>query len=89
VLTNIVLWALVLALAFVDRAQLRKGGNVTAASPFWVLLTPLAYLVVRTQHVRMYATGAWTLVIWWCVATVLAPGLAVLGVFAAYGIFAV
>ncbi|HEX4443001.1 MAG TPA: DUF2510 domain-containing protein [Galbitalea sp.] len=89
VILNVVLWAAVLALAFVDRARLRSGGNATTASPFWVLLSPLVYLIARAREVQMYAAGAWTVVIWWCVALVLAPGLAVLGVFAAYGIFAV
>lgn len=84
---NVLLWALVIGLAFLDRARLRERGSVSTASPLWVLLTPVAYLIARAQHVRLYGTGAWTPVIWWCVATVLAPGLAVLGVFAAYGIF--
>jgi Protein of unknown function (DUF2510) len=89
VVTNIVLWAAVLGLAFLDRSKLQAEGNASAASPFWVLLTPLAYLIARAQHVRMYATGAWTVVVWWCIAMFLAPGIAVLAVFAAYGIFAV
>ena len=89
IVLNVVLWAAILALAFVDRALLRSGGNATTASPFWVLLSPLAYLIARARQVQMYAAGAWTVVIWWCVALVLAPGLAVLGVFAAYGIFTV
>jgi hypothetical protein len=89
IVANLVLWATVLALAFLDRARLRSGGNATTASPLWVLLSPLVYLIARAREVRMYAAGAWTVVIWWCVALVLAPGIAVLGVFAAYGIFAV
>jgi hypothetical protein len=88
VILNVVLWAAVIGLAVLDRGKLRSGGNTTAASPLWVLLTPLAYLIVRAQHVRMYAAGGWTVVIWWCVAAFLAPGLAVLGVFASYGVFA-
>mgnify|MGYP001553846043 CR=1 FL=1 len=89
IVVNLLLWAVVLWMAFADHARLRAGGNPTAASPFWVLLTPLAYLIARATHVRVYASGAWSVVIWWCVATIFAPGLAVLGVFAAYGIFAV
>jgi hypothetical protein len=88
IILNVVLWAVVIGLAVLDHAKLRSGGNTTAASPLWVLLTPLAYLIVRAQHVRMYAAGGWTVVIWWCVAAFLAPGLAVLGIFASYGVFA-
>ena len=85
---NVLIWAVVLVMAFADRAKLRAGGNPSAASPFWVLLTPLAYLIARARRVRLYAAGAWTTVIWWCVAVILTPGLVLLGIFAAYGVFA-
>jgi hypothetical protein len=87
-LLNIALWGVLLALAFADRIKLHSLGNDSAASPFWVLLTPLAYLIVRAQHVRLYAMGGWASVVWWCIAFVVTPGLALLGLFAAYGLFA-
>ena len=85
---NVLLLAVLVVLAFNDRVKLHSLGNNSAASPWWVLLTPLAYLIVRAQHVRLYATGAWAMVIWWCIAVFVTPGLALLGFFAAYGIFA-
>ncbi len=87
VVVNVVLWFVLLWLAFLDRRKLWAGGNQTAASPFWVFLTPLAYLIVRAQHVRLYALGGWASVIWFCIAVVLAPGLGLLALFGAYGLF--
>jgi hypothetical protein len=87
-LLNGVAWVALVILAFADRNKLLSRGNATAASPWWTLLTPLAYLIVRAQHVRLYALGGWASVIWYCIALVVTPGLALLGVFAAYGIFA-
>lgn len=84
---NMIVWAFLVWLAFIDRTKLHSLGNNSAASPWWVLLTPLAYLIVRAQHVRLYATGAWAMVIWWSIAVFVTPGLAVLGIFGAYGIF--
>jgi hypothetical protein len=75
------------ALAFADRRALLAGGNQSAASPWWVLLTPLAYLIARSIEVAKWEVGAWTPLIWWIVSAVLAPGLAVLGYFAALGLF--
>jgi hypothetical protein len=80
--------AILIGLAFSDRSALISGGNNSAASPWWTLLTPLAYLIVRARHVRLYATGGWASVIWWCIAAILTPGAAVLTVFAVYGIVA-
>jgi Protein of unknown function (DUF2510) len=85
-LINLVALAILIALAFADRAALLRGGNATVASPWWTLLTPLAYLIARARQVQLYATGGWASVVWWCIAAVLAPGLAVLGVFAGYGL---
>jgi hypothetical protein len=87
-LLNVLIWVALVWLAFADRRKLLSLGNNSAASPFWVLLTPLAYLIVRAQHVRLYAMGGWASVVWWCIALVLTPGLGLLGLFAAYGIFA-
>jgi hypothetical protein len=88
VLLNIVAWVALVVLAFADRAKLYSLGNASAASPWWTLLTPLVYLIVRAQHVRLYALGGWASVVWYCIALVVTPGLAILGLFAAYGIFA-
>jgi hypothetical protein len=87
-LLNLVLWVVLVALAYSDHKKLLAAGNETAAAPWWVLLTPIVYLILRAQHVRQYATGAWSLVIWWIVAVFVTPGLGVLAIFAAYGIFA-
>jgi hypothetical protein len=87
-LLTLLAWAILIALAFADRAALYNGGNDTVASPWWTLLTPLAYLIARARHVQLYASGGWASVVWWVIAAVVTPGLAVLGVFAAYGIFA-
>jgi hypothetical protein len=88
-LVNLLVWAALVGMAFADRAALLAGGNDTAASPWWTLLTPLVYLIARARHVRLYATGGWASVIWWVVAAILSPGVAVLGFFAAVGIFTV
>jgi hypothetical protein len=86
---NLLVLAALVGMAFADRAALWEGGNESAASPWWTLLTPLAYLIARARHVRIYATGSWASVIWWIIAAVFAPGVAVLGYFAVLGIFPV
>ncbi|MEJ1230687.1 MAG: DUF2510 domain-containing protein [Galbitalea sp.] len=83
---NLVLLGILVGLAHADRAALARGGNETTASPWWILLTPLAYLIARAQRVRLYAVGGWASVIWWCVAVVITPGVAALGIFAVYGL---
>jgi hypothetical protein len=88
VLLNVVVWVALVVLAFADRTKLVSLGNDSAASPWWTLLTPLAYLIVRAQHVRLYAMGGWASVVWFCIALVVTPALALAGLFAAYGIFA-
>jgi hypothetical protein len=84
-LFTLLAWVILVALAFADRAGLFHGGNATTASPWWTLLTPLAYLIVRARHVQLYATGGWASVVWWCLAAFLSPGVAVLAVFAVFG----
>jgi hypothetical protein len=86
VLANLLAWAILVWLAFADRAALINGGNNSAASPWWTLLTPLAYLIVRARQVQLYATGGWASVLWWSIAAFVSPGLAVLALFAAYGL---
>jgi Protein of unknown function (DUF2510) len=85
-LLNILALAILVRLAFADRAALVRGENATVASPWWTLLTPLAYLIVRAREVQLYATGGWASVLWWCVAAFFSPGIAVLAVFAVYGL---
>lgn len=41
-------------LAAADRDQLRGRGCLSAASPFWILLSPIGYLAVRWLTVRQY-----------------------------------
>jgi hypothetical protein len=84
-LFTLLAWVILIAMAFSDRTGLRHGGNVTVASPWWTLLTPLAYLIVRARQVQLYASGGWASVLWWCIAAFLSPGVAVLAVFAVYG----
>jgi hypothetical protein len=85
-LLSILAWAILVRLAFADRAGLLHGGNSTVASPWWTLLTPLAYLIVRARQVQLYATGGWASVVWWCLAAIISPGVGVLAIFAVYGI---
>jgi hypothetical protein len=88
-IVNLLFWAILVGLAFADRAALLRGGNDSAASPWWTLLTPLAYLIARARHVGFYATGGWTSVIWWIVAAIISPGVAVLAYFAVLGLLPV
>jgi hypothetical protein len=81
-------WGILIALAFADRSGLVVGGNDSSASPWWTLLTPLAYLIARARQVQLYASGGWASVVWWCLAAVLTPGVSVLAVFAVYGLVA-
>jgi hypothetical protein len=81
-------WVLLVLLAFADRHALVSGGNNGAASAWWVLLSSLGYLIARARQVRLYATGGWASVIWWCLAAILTPGVSVLAIFAVYGLVA-
>jgi hypothetical protein len=89
VAVNIVFLGILIALAFADRAALLAGGNGSAASPWWMLLSPLGYLIARALEVRRWEVGGWASVIWWSVALILTPGLVVLGVFAVLGLVGV
>lgn len=80
--------AILILLAFADRSGLVNGGNDSAASPWWTLLTPLVYLIVRARHVQLYAIGGWASVVWWCLAAVITPVVSMLAVFAVYGLVA-
>lgn len=50
-ITSLLLWALGLVLARVDRRELDAWGFENTASPWLVLLTPLVYLAVRGNRV--------------------------------------
>lgn len=79
-------WVIAVLLAFADRTALIKGGNNSAASAWWTLVTPLGYLIARAREVQLYATGGWTSVVWCCVAAILAPGICTLAFFGVYGL---
>jgi hypothetical protein len=49
---NLVLLAVLLLSTIADRRALRAAGYPSTASEFWLLLTPLAYLIARTVSVR-------------------------------------
>jgi hypothetical protein len=72
---------LTIALGVRDRRELDQAGHPHPASPAWLLLTPLAYLVARTVAVRRTARGeglpllVWVLVVAGiAVAAFLVPG---------------
>jgi ribonuclease E len=47
------------ALAVTDRKQLTLRSHQAAASPAWILLTPLAYLVARAANTKRQAGRGW------------------------------
>ena len=54
-----------IGLAIRDRRDLADSGHVKTASPAWVLLTPLAYLIARAVEVRRQAgRSGGALVVW-------------------------
>ncbi|MCW4386193.1 hypothetical protein OH146_10465 [Salinibacterium sp. SYSU T00001] len=71
---------LTIVFAFNDRSALRQLGHGRAASPWWLLLSPLVYLIIRTVHAHgETGRGAAPLVVYICLQV--AP--VVLGVIAA------
>jgi hypothetical protein len=83
---NLVVWIVLIALAYSDRAALLAGGNGSAASPWWLLLSPFAYMIARSIHVRRWDASGWVPLIWWILASIVSPVLGVLGVFAVFGV---
>jgi hypothetical protein len=83
---NLVIFVVMIALAFNDRAVLVAGGNGSAGSPWWMLLSPLAYLIARTIEVKRWDSSGWGPLVWWIVSSILSPGLALVGVFAVLGV---
>lgn len=62
---NLVVLLLSLVIGFRDRAKLLSLGHDRTASPWWLILTPLVYLVIRTTHAtRATGRGAAPLVVW-------------------------
>lgn len=61
-------------LAYLDRRRLRALGHTATASPWWNLLMPLIYLIVRSVHVnRAIGGGSAPLTVY--VALYILPGL--------------
>ncbi len=83
---NLVVLGILVALAHADRAALLAGGNETAAAPWWVLLTPFVYLILRAREISHYEVGGWSGVIWWIVAAVITPLVALLAYYGAIGL---
>lgn len=79
-------WLVTIALAFGDAALLVRGGNGGSASALWAILAPLAYLIARGRQIRAWDDSAWGALIWWVVATVLAPAFGAVAYFAVLGI---
>lgn len=82
----LVTWLILLRLAFADASGLRTGGNGSAASPFWILLSPLAYLIARGLEIKRWDSSGWGALIWWIAATVLSPVVALIAFFATMGL---
>ncbi|MCU1551059.1 MAG: putative rane protein [Glaciihabitans sp.] len=83
---NFVDWLILIRLAFADHTALIRGGNRQAASPWWTLLSPLAYLIARAVEIKNWDSSGWGALIWFVVASVVAPLLAVVAFFGALGI---
>jgi hypothetical protein len=49
---SIAFWVFTFIMGFQDRARLRLLGHDTTASPWWIVLSPLVYLIVRSVRVR-------------------------------------
>lgn len=64
---------------FRDHAALLRLGHRQSASPWWLVLNPLIYLIIRRHHVRP-APGATSPVVTWVVLYI-APWLAVVILF--------
>jgi hypothetical protein len=49
---SVAFWVFTFIMGFQDRARLRLLGHDTTASPWWIALNPLIYLIVRSVRVR-------------------------------------
>ena len=70
------LWTAVLATQ--DRRSLLAAGHSETASPWWLLLSPLAYLIARTVKVRN-TTGSGAAPLWTYLALAIIPAIGVFG----------
>lgn len=70
------LWTAVLATQ--DRRSLLAAGHSETASPWWLLLSPLAYLIARTVKVRN-TTGRGAAPLWTYLALAIIPAIGVFG----------
>jgi hypothetical protein len=86
---NVAMYLALVCFVVSDRRGLLRGGNGSAASAWWILLSPLAYLIVRSIVVRRWDASAWAPLVWWVVASFLAPIVAVVSYFAVLGILPV
>jgi hypothetical protein len=86
---NVALYLAMIGLVISDRRALLQGGNQSAASALWVLLSPLAYLIARSIHVRRWDASAWAPLVWWIVASILSPLIAFAAYFAVLGLLPV
>jgi len=57
-----------IAFAIRDQRELRSAGHVRTASPAWLLLTPLAYLISRTVEVKRQSGYAGSVLLVWLLA---------------------
>jgi hypothetical protein len=63
--TSLVVLLLSLVIGFRDRAKLQQLGHQRTASPWWMLLATLIYLIIRTSHTkRETGRGSAPLVVW-------------------------
>jgi hypothetical protein len=63
---SVICAVLTVAAAFLDRRALLRSGNAPAASAFWILLTPFAYLLARVVY---NAKGGWRMFVVYLVAS--------------------
>jgi hypothetical protein len=63
--TGFVVFLLSLLIGFRDRAKLRELGHQRTASPWWMVLATLVYLIIRTVHAKSETgRGSAPLVVW-------------------------
>lgn len=62
---RIIVVAIAIGLMLHDRRMLLRDGHPSAASPWWFLLSPLAYLIARAVHVQRSMRHGWAPVVVW------------------------
>jgi|GEM_PF-5119976 len=87
-LTSVLIFALTVMFAIHDRHVLKASLHTATASPWWMLLSPLLYLVVRGVHVTRTVGHGWAPLIVHVLCT-LVPSIALVAFSAAfYTVFA-